>query len=191
MEGSIGKPVIAIDVDSTLSDTIPRWCEVFNQRYGGNWKKDDIQGWNITDYITPKIDHNQLMDIFSEIWEDWKKMPTTEPNIDKVVSKLKEKGYRISIITKRRQDSIVPVVNWLNYNKIQYDDFICLLDDRPKTDFTFNYLVDDAYHYLEGLNNGDGRIGILMTQPWNLGFRFPYRISKLSDLLSNGLIKGI
>lgn len=176
------KPILALDVDSTLSDTMVRWCESYNKSHGASLTKNDIIDWNITDYLP--LTYDEMMTIFTEIWVNWRTMPTTEPNIGQIVQQLKdEKQVRITIITKRRADSITPVVDWLNYHKIPYDDLICMLDNRPKAEFVFRYLIDDAFHYLDAVR-GIGQRGIMINQPWNKKYEFTYRIDKLSDLLN-------
>lgn len=179
------KKVLAIDYDGVLCKSQERLVQLFNNDHGTNHSIREITGWKMEDILG--IDHNQLMRMFEIVWEDYKKLPPTEKNIGQIVSQLKNRGnYEIMILTKRDEHHIEDTISWLDYNKVPFDDFVHIPteDNTPKHAFPWNFLVDDAPQYISGIP--EDRIGFLYDQPWNRNHgmeRYPYRISKISDLI--------
>jgi len=172
---------LAIDLDSVLADTMIIWAEEFNKRNNSSITKDNITSWDISKIFDISI--TEVSDIFTYIWDKrWEDIPSTEPSIGQIVSNLHNKGFRISILTKRYRSSVSNVINWLDLHKIHCDDLLFVYDDTPKTDYPFDILVDDApinFSYL-----ADPRIGILFNQPWNKNFSWPVRIDTLSQIIN-------
>lgn len=171
---------LAIDLDSVLADTMVVWAEEFNKRTNSSITKDNIVSWDISETLEISID--EVSDIFTYIWNKrWQDIPSTEPSIGNIVSKLHSKGFRISILTKRYRSSVSNVIKWLDLHKIHCDDLLFVYDDTPKTDYPFDILVDDApINFNELLYP---RMGILFNQPWNKNFSWPIRINALSEIM--------
>jgi 5'(3')-deoxyribonucleotidase len=172
---------LAIDLDSVLADTMIIWAEEFNKRTNSSITKDNIVSWDISKTLDITI--TEVSDIFTYIWDKkWEDIPSTEPSIGNVVSKLHNKGFRISILTKRYRSSVSNVIKWLDLHKIHCDDLLFVYDDAPKTDYPFDILVDDAPINFSELVQP--RIGILFNQPWNTNFSWPVRINALSEVIN-------
>ena len=171
---------LAIDLDSVLADTMVVWAEEFNKRNNSSITKDNIVSWDISETLEISID--EVSDIFTYIWNKrWQDIPSTEPFIGNIVSKLHSKGFRISILTKRYRSSVSNVIKWLDLHKIHCDDLLFVYDDTPKTYYPFDILVDDApINFNELLYP---RMGILFNQPWNKNFSWPLRINALSEVM--------
>jgi 5'(3')-deoxyribonucleotidase len=171
---------LAIDLDSVLADTMVIWVQEFNRRKEANITKDDITSWDISKILDISI--TEVSDIFTHIWDKrWKDIPSTEPSIGNIVTDLHDRGFRISILTKRYRSSVSNVIRWLDLHKIHCDDLLFVYDDAPKTDYPFDILVDDAPINFSEL--AQPRIGILFNQPWNKNFSWPLRIDALSEVI--------
>jgi uncharacterized protein len=172
---------LAIDLDSVLADTMIIWAEEFNKRNDSSITKDNITSWDISKIFDISI--TEVSDIFTYIWDKrWVDIPATEPSIGQIVSNLHNKGFRISILTKRYRSSVSNVINWLDLHKIHCDDLLFVYDDAPKTAYPFDILVDDAPINFSDLSHP--RIGILFNQPWNKNFSWPVRIDNLSQIIN-------
>lgn len=172
---------LAIDLDSVLADTMVIWAEEFNKRNKSSITKESITSWDISKIFDITI--TEVSDIFTYIWDKrWTDIPSTEPSIGHTVSDLHNKGFRISILTKRYRSSVNNVIKWLDLHKIHCDDLLFVYDDAPKTDYPFDILVDDAPINFNDLVHP--RIGILFNQPWNKNFSWPVRIDTLSQVNS-------
>jgi len=181
MHDLVSRIKLAIDLDSVLADTMVVWAEEFNKRNNSSITKENIISWDISKILNISI--TEVSDIFTYIWDKrWLDIPSTEPSIGNIVSNLHDKGFRISILTKRYRSSVSNVIKWLDLHKIHCDDLLFVYDDIPKTDYPFDILVDDA-----PINFSDivsPRIGVLFNQPWNKNFSWPVRIDSLSQILN-------
>jgi 5'(3')-deoxyribonucleotidase len=176
---SIMVKTLAIDLDSVLADTMLLWADEYNRRKHANIRKNDIISWELPDVFNMPVE--EISQIFTHIWDRrWKEIPPTEPDIANTTYVLHQRGYRISILTKRFRPSVVNVAKWLDLYEVYCDDLLFVYDDRPKGEYPFDILVDDAPINL--MNIRRPRKGILYSQPWNTDFVWPDRISKLTQL---------
>ena len=158
---------LAIDLDSVLADTMVVWAEEFNKRKNSNITKQNIISWDISKILNISI--TEVSDIFTYIWDKrWVDIPSTEPSIGNIVSNLHNRGFRISILTKRYRSSVSNVIKWLDLHKIHCDDLLFVYDDAP---INFSDLVHP-------------RMGVLFNQPWNKSFSWPVRINALSEIIN-------
>jgi len=172
---------IAIDLDSVLADKMILWAEEYNKRKKTSIVKEDIISWELSQ--TFNIPVREISQIFTDIWRlRWKEIPPTEPDIARTTNILHHRGFRISILTKRFRPSVANVANWLDLYDVYCDELLFVYDDRPKGEYPFDILVDDAPINLMDIRNP--RKGILYNQPWNRDFVWPVRISKLHQLNS-------
>jgi uncharacterized protein len=170
---------IAIDLDSVLADTMILWAEEYNKRKNTRIVKDDIISWELSQTFNLPV--KEISQIFTDIWRlRWKEVPPTEPDISTTTNTLHNRGFRISILTKRFRPSVANVAKWLDLYDVYCDELLFVYDDRPKGEYPFDVLVDDAPVNLMDIKNP--RKGILYDQPWNRDFVWPVRISKLSEL---------
>jgi uncharacterized protein len=170
---------LAIDLDSVLADTMLLWADEYNKRRNTTIGKNDIISWELPEVFNMAVE--EISEIFTHIWDRrWKEIPPTEPDIAKTTNLLHKRGYRISILTKRFRPSVVNVAKWLDLYNVYCDDLLFVYDDRPKGEYPFDILVDDAPVNL--MNIRRPRKGILYNQPWNKDFVWPNRISNLGQL---------
>lgn len=170
---------LAIDLDSVLADTMLIWIQEYNERKKANILKNDIVSWDISQVF--EIEVEEISQIFTEIWQrHWRKIPPTEPNLDVTTKNLHNRGFRISILTKRFRPSVANVAKWLDLYDVYCDDLLFVYDDRPKAEYPFDILVDDAPVNLLSIKKP--KLGILYNQPWNMDFVWSTRIDKLNQL---------
>ena len=173
------KKTIALDLDSVLADVMVTWINEYNIRYKAKVIKDNITGWDITKILSISPDESEK--IFNFVWKRrWKEIPLTEKGNSTIISDLRKKDYRISIITKRDKTTIEYVLKWLSIKKIECDDLICIFDGRAKSEFPFEIIIDDYIQNLKHIKYP--KIGILYTQPWNRRIRWPNRINNLNEI---------
>lgn len=169
---------IAIDVDSVLADVMLIWADEYSKRNKVRVTKKEILSWDISTVLP--ITPNRIYRYFNHVWKyRWREIPPTEPDIGDVIERMRHKGYRISIITKRERPTAPFVAMWLDRHRIHADELLFVFDSVSKANHPFDVLIDDA-----PLNFADiiaPKSAILFNQPWNKDFDWPKRINMLSE----------
>ncbi|MGA7368532.1 MAG: hypothetical protein WBX01_05335 [Nitrososphaeraceae archaeon] len=169
----------ALDFDSVLADTMVIWVKEYNERYHTNITKNDIYAWDIS-RILP-IASQEISELFNYVWEyRWEEVPPCEPNQNNTIETIHEGGFRISILTRRERPTVSYVASWLDYHDIFSDDLIFVYDAMPKSEYPFDFILDDSPTNLIDITAP--KIGILYDQPWNKDFQWPVRIKSLQDV---------
>jgi 5'(3')-deoxyribonucleotidase len=169
---------VAIDVDSVLADVMLVWTDEYSKRSKTEVTKNQIVKWDIPTVlpITPE----QVYKYFSYVWKyRWREIPPTEPKIGDVIKKIHQKGYRISILTKRERPTVPYVAKWLDLHRIYSDELLFIYDAVPKASYPFDVLIDDAPKNLVDVVSP--KSAILFNQPWNKNFEWPVRVDSLSE----------
>lgn len=160
------KRTIGIDVDGVLADSVSRWVQEADRRFGVRAAKKDVVQYDLHKLFT-SISHEEVVELFRLVWSDYEKIRLEDPAIPSILSRLHNQ-FRIYIATatsaSRRE-----LTKWLEQNGIVYDNLIQLPHhtDKPKLDSVDIY-IDDQAEVIEDVARS-GRIGILLRQPWNAG----------------------
>jgi uncharacterized protein len=169
----------ALDFDSVLADTMVIWVKEYNERYHTNINKSDIYAWDISQIlpITPK----EISELFNYVWEyRWEEIPPCELNQNNTIENIHKSGFRISILTRRERPTVSYVARWLDHHDIFSDDLIFVYDAMPKSEYPFDFILDDSPTNLIDITAP--KRGILFDQPWNKDFQWPLRIKSLQDI---------
>jgi len=170
---------LSIDFDSVLADTMIVWTKEYNKLKHTNITKSKITYWNIG-MILP-LSADEISALFNYVWQHcWRDIPPSEPGQSEIIKKIRRRGYRISILTKRERPTVAYVAKWLDYHEIYSDDLIFIYDNTPKAEYAFDILIDDAPSNL--VNLSPPRVGILFNQPWNRDFNWPLRVNTLNEV---------
>jgi uncharacterized protein len=170
---------LSIDFDSVLADTMITWTKEYNKLKHTNITKSEITYWNIG-MILPLSAH-EISAMFNYVWQYcWRHIPPSEPGQSEIIKRIRHKGYRISILTKRERPTVAYVAKWLDYHDIYSDDLIFIYDNTPKAEYPFDILIDDAPSNLVDIT--PPKVGILFTQPWNKDFDWPLRVNSLREV---------
>jgi len=170
---------LSIDFDSVLADTMIVWTKEYNKLKHTNITKSKITYWNIG-MILP-LSADEISALFNYVWQHcWRDIPPSEPGQSEIIKKIRRRGYRISILTKRERPTVAYVAKWLDYHEICSDDLIFIYDNTPKAEYAFDILIDDAPSNL--VNLSPPRVGILFNQPWNRDFNWPLRVNTLNEV---------
>jgi uncharacterized protein len=170
---------LSIDFDSVLADTMITWTNEYNKLKNTNITKSEITYWNIG-MILP-LSADEISTMFIYVWQHcWRNIPPSEPGQSEIIKRMRRRGYRISILTKRERPTIAYVAKWLDYHDIYSDDLIFIYDNRPKAEYPFDILIDDAPSNLVEIT--PPKVGILFNQPWNKDFNWPLRVNTLREV---------
>jgi uncharacterized protein len=170
---------LSIDFDSVLADTMIAWTKEYNKLKNTNITKSEITYWNIG-MILP-LSADEISTMFNYVWQHcWRNIPPSEPGQSEIIKRIRRRGYRISILTKRERPTIAYVAKWLDYHDIYSDDLIFIYDNRPKAEYPFDILIDDAPSNLVEIT--PPKAGILFNQPWNKDFNWPLRVNTLREV---------
>ena len=169
---------LSIDFDSVLADTMIVWTKEYNKLKNTNITKSEITYWNIG-MILP-LSADEISTMFNYVWQYcWQDIPPSEPGQSEIIKRIRRRGYRISILTKRERPTIA-YAKWLDYHDIYSDDLIFIYDNRPKAEYPFDILIDDAPSNLVEIT--PPKVGILFNQPWNKDFNWPLRVNTLREV---------
>lgn len=178
MSGVGASKTVAIDVDSVLADVMLVWTNEYNKRKNSKISKDEITVWDIPQILPVSV--CEIKRIFSYVWKyRWREIPPTEPKIGTIARRIHDKGYRISILTKRERSTVAYVAKWLDLYNIYSDDLVFIYDATPKAEYPFDILIDDAPNNLADVVSP--KSGILFNQPWNKNFGWSVRVNSLSE----------
>jgi 5'(3')-deoxyribonucleotidase len=177
----VAEKTIALDLDSVLADVMQVWLEEYNAMFQTNFTKGDISDWHI--YNILPISKEEISNLFITVWKNrWQDIPPTSNDIAKVTDQLIDRGFRVSIITKRERVTMPFVSYWLDLYKVSFSDIVFIFDDVSKNHFPFFLLVDDSPINAKEILSP--KKIIIFDQPWNRSLVSYDRIYKLNQLVS-------
>ena len=161
---------IAVDIDGVILDIIVEYCEIYNRRYGTNYKKSDVVKWDF--FADWNMDEETGFKIFFEIYEDSGNIPFIGEGAPKIMKKLNEM-YDLDIVSARVPEYRSSIIDKLDSHDIvagiQYTELI-LLHHRPydiKLKQNYDLYVDDNPNLVEPIKKMEDRTLLLFDQPWN------------------------
>jgi len=169
---------IALDFDSVLSDTMIRWVENYNSKFQKSiTKHEHITKWEFWDDLG--ISKDTALEIFNEVWSEWRKLPATEENLKENVKELTKLGT-VDIVTDIKEEYITNVEMWLKEKEIPHNELKPAQGKKAELDY--HYFIDDNPIFaIESSSNGKNCL--LYDQPWNHDIQGEKitRINKLND----------
>lgn len=174
------KAVVGIDVDGVLGDAISAIKPLVLRDTGQLVTKDDYTHWN---YLVPIVGSvSKMLALMDEAWNSGLVQPE-ENDLRKSFQTLRKADYRIMIITQRTHGSHAAVTQWIQDQKLPYDDLI-FLGEGDKLNFPLHALVDDNPSIVQKARHHADKLVMLRDQPWNREVedvpRNVYRVKSLS-----------
>ena len=155
---------IAVDLDGVLAETMEAWCKRANKEFGKSLKLEDLNTWASWKVVgIPKNDFYRILD---EVWDSWKEIPPTEPDIAGKLAKIERLG-QLDIVTGRSLDTVESVKKWLLYHKVRYENFVRVRGWRDKVHLDYDVFIDDAPELMLLISRSPLAWGILYERPWN------------------------
>jgi uncharacterized protein len=177
----VSDKTIALDLDSVLADVMQIWLEEYNTIFHTTFKKEDISDWHI--YNILPISKEEISNLFITVWKNrWQDIPPTSNDIADVTDQLLDRGFRISIITKRERVTMPFVSYWLDLHEISFSDIVFIFDDASKNHYPFFLLVDDSPINVKEILSP--KKIVVFDQPWNRLLTSYTRIKKLNQLIN-------
>ncbi len=161
---------IAIDVDGVLLDLMSEFCQMYNERFGTKYSKEDATNWDF--YKDWDIPLEFLTDSFRQLHEN----PMITPLIDKVAPEIMKElrlVYDIDIITSREaytRKALIERLNSLGIHKGSHYKEIIITPLSPndvKLSYEYDLFIDDNPNLATSINKYDDKILLLYNQPWN------------------------
>lgn len=183
-------PRIVFDVDNVLADSMASFCQKASKLVGFEVNKQHIRNHKVVGSIplTPQT----IFNLQSEVWADWKKLPSLEDNLRKKMLAFRKIGFDIYVATAIPLRLIPYVKQWLRKKKVPYSKFFHCPKECSKSDIQAEALVDDAPEEVQSFIRS-GRQGFLYLQPWNTNVNISRAIvvRNLDDVLKYyGVRKG-
>ncbi len=158
----MSRKTIGIDVDGVLADSMSRWLQEAERRYGIKALKADITEYELSD-VFPILTHQQILDDWKHIWGNYHEIRLEDRDIPSITDNLHGK-FDIYVTTANPSPNIQ---KWLKMNNIVYDKIIQLPShtDKHKLDSVGLY-VDDFPEVIDSAIK-TGKAAIIFRQPYN------------------------
>lgn len=173
---------IGVDLDGVLAEAMVVWCDLYNKRYCGTLKLEDIRAWDVWKIV--KIPREEFFRLLDDAWMDWQRMPPTEQDVGEQVALLREFGT-VDIVTGRSARTVTQAREWLKVHSIPYHRFVRTESTLVKINLSYDIFVDDSPRLMEQIASRSTALGILYTRPWNRDSRIPTvvrRVDRWADI---------
>ena len=173
---------IALDVDGVLADIIFVWLEEYNKMHNGSLTKKDTIQWDFWKNLG--YDKYRFYDDLSRCWSRWTEVPPMEQEIAGATEKLQSVGI-VDIVTARDAASTKYVKQWLEHNRIEYNNYVAVMRGRDKAALDYDVFIDDSPLNIVDIAS-KGKHALLYDQPWNQSINDStiVRIKKLEEAVN-------
>lgn len=137
------KATVALDVESTLADINAPFLEIYNDRYGTDHHRHEIDSW---EWVIDELEDGEYMAITEE---NWRYRPLDIPPCELALGWTIEKLARIArvdVVTARTGVD-EEIIDWMAYHGIHqgehYDEFVAVHRDETKADLGYEVFIDD------------------------------------------------
>ena len=155
---------IAVDLDGVLAESMLVWCKRANEEFGTHLKMEDLDSWSSwKKFAISKDDFYRILD---ESWDEWQKIPPTEPELAEKVARI-EKFGDLDIVTGRSKRTVDAARSWVDDQKVRYRRFVRVLGWRDKTLLNYDVYIDDAPDLMPLISRSLTSWGVLYERPWN------------------------
>lgn len=155
--------VILIDIDDTIEDLLPAWCDALNRKYNTSVSPSNITEWDMQKFFST-LSQQQIYSPFQNegFWK------TIKPKKDAPVyiRLLIAKGYKVYLCTSTDYRNIKPKFEHIIRPYFPYIKWEDVIVAHNKQMIKANCMIDDGVHNLEGGNFTK----ILMTAPHNKNY---------------------
>lgn len=179
---------IAIDITGVLADPWPLIGDMTEDKWGFRYEKEYAYEWYggvhcLYHLFGKELTIEEYKQIFRDVWNQWEDIPLTEPYVRELWKDLNQLKLDISIVTCASQEKVLKgKTNWIQKN---FSNLVPVINShgKEKYDMPFDILIDDQPHSIAGATIR-GMLGIVYTQPYNLGltkWMFSFRADRLLD----------
>lgn len=165
---------IGVDIDEVLCMTNKYFIDYFNKKYNTNYDKESIKEYNYKSFLFHDNDF-VIAELKNFIDNNLEKFEIIQ-NAKKVLTKFKEMGLEIVILTSRSVKLRKRTIDWLklNFGEELFDEFLIYNGDfdeemcksKIAMQNKIDVLIEDAPHY--AINTSLVGIPVLLFDcPWN------------------------
>jgi len=166
----MGQKRIGIDLDGTVADYMAGAIPLLKKHYGIEpcW---DIKAYRIEDVFgwPPETRPANMRKCLYEDLHLFRHLPKKEPDIEQLTALLKEKDYKVYMITARTAHPIIreDTKFWLDNHNFQYDDIFHTEDKSTLCKMMrIHVMLEDEVMQIENLRNDKINV-VIPDQPWN------------------------
>jgi len=155
---------IAVDLDGVLAESMEVWCKKASKEFDLSLSMEDIDSWS--SWKKFGISKDDFYRILDESWDDWKKVPPTEPRLASKVARVATFGD-IDVVTGRSKRTEVAAINWVEHQNVRYRHFVRVPGWRDKLALDYDVYIDDAPDLMPLVSQSPVSWAILYDRPWN------------------------
>jgi len=173
---------IALDVDGVLADLTGMILKIYGEETGVYLEREIVTEWEF--WTKLGMSRREFVDLIVRAWLRWDEINPLEDDLAEDTRSLLRLG-RVDILTQRPASTIQPVKRWLKEHGVSYHSFTWVPLKSSKTNFQYDFYIDDSPHLAEQLRKLRRRI-LLYDQPWNRNLReseYVMRVKSLDDCL--------
>lgn len=173
---------ILLDQDQILCKWTERIVEWYNQDYGTKLTREDIKGWNISEYLGPQ--GRDFMRSCMRWPEFYTRLDPIEGAIEGVKSLIAD-GHDVRIVTAVPASAAIAYhgkQQWIRDHMpfFDLDHFVAL---KKKNELKGDLLFDDGAHNLSAAMAEKDRIVVAMDCPWNQGAEAHHRVKSWREFV--------
>ena len=145
---------IGIDIDNVVLDFTGKFVECFEERTKIKLDRDEIDNWNIQDFINRKYNGKVSGNIFNEIHLEGvivTDMNFKEKSKEALIEMHENKNIEIVFITALEEELAHIRKDWFKENLSNIIDYE-LHFETNKSKIKIDYLIDDGVHNLDELS---------------------------------------
>ncbi len=158
---AIQKPILAVDIDSTIADITTPLLDLIRRDLGKNVAKGEMAQRSVEELVG---DLDKLHRLRELVWADPDGIPLVDPDIPRILAALQSK-YEIHILTATLGDEAT-VRQWLADHNVPYDKYVHVPLETDKKDYNADVFIDDNYAVAAEISARNKRV-LLVKQPWN------------------------
>lgn len=165
---------IGIDIDDTICKTYPVFLDYFNQRNGTSLKFSDFKEFLPQNWIKG-FEKSFVLDELTEFFKEKISFFETIEHCVEIISKLKEEGHELLIITSRWKDYEQESLDWLDkhfglniFEEVLFT-FMFEKDCKsiPCNQFNVDLMIEDCPYHAKSIKEKAKANVLMPRQPYN------------------------
>lgn len=172
------KPVLGVDIDGTLANTMDVFLKRVKMDYNITVSKSQITDYDMRKFLP--LDNEQIKSTWAKAWENYDEIALEDKDAPEVLNRLKAR-FEIQVVTAtnaRHQNLEI----WLKEKGIPYDKIWRFDRQVNKIDSGVDIHVDDCFEIVDLFVKGNKKM-MLIEQPWNTKHHGSLKDQKLVNIV--------
>ncbi len=162
---------VGVDIDEVLVDLANAAIRQWNTNWTSheNFKPISYDSWTVWNQGgVLGITRTEFLKLLEDAWDNHTSLNPMENGLPQTLSRLRQEGHTIHIISNAGMDTAGPKFQWLRANKIPHDAVSMNLHGfADKFSYPIDVLIDDSPFCPNEVKRYPGKALFLRDRPWN------------------------